>query len=146
MNAVVQGDSQMEEKAVENIIIEQIDCTPYNDLIAEPKNDIPPDSPVADVEAPGPSSTALSDCLNIPPVPRRDKQRVYKSRRFHVLTSDEFVEEFQQKEEDRKRLEEEKANRKAARMQKKQAAELKKKQTKEKKENKPPVLKRQKKN
>lgn len=80
---------------------------------------------------PPPSDLALENFLNTPPTPTRTNKREYKSKRYHVLTSDEFIEEFRQKEEDKRRLEQEKENRKIARMERKRESDLKKQKQEE---------------
>lgn len=141
----VEQVSQMEEFSTDDIIIEQIDCTSPNVVMNNQEHDMQREPTVDAIDAPGPSRIPLRECLKIPPVPQRGNKREYKSKRFHVLTSDEFIEEFQQKEDDRKEEEEGKENRKVARMQKKIDTEIKKKQRDEKKENKGPKSSGQKK-
>ncbi|KAL9702723.1 hypothetical protein quinque_006241 [Culex quinquefasciatus] len=75
----------------------------------------------------GVSGLTLKDILTTPPTPKRTGTREYKSKKFHVLTSDEFIEEFTQKEQEKKRQEEAKENRKKEREQKKIENALKKK-------------------
>lgn len=77
-------------------------------------------------ELPGPSVKPLKDFLNVPPPLKRSAQREYKSKRYHVLTSDEFIEEFKLKEEEKSRLEGEKQQRKIARKERKLALEQEK--------------------
>lgn len=88
---------------------------------------------IPDAAIPGPSRTPLKEFLNTPSTPKRASKREYKSKRYHVLTSDEFVQEFKQKEEDKKRAEEEKENRKVIRLQRKIETETKKKKKQEEK-------------
>lgn len=83
----------------------------------------------------GVSGLTLKDILTTPPTPKRKGTREYKSKKYHVLTSDEFIEEFSLKEQEKKRLEEEKENRKKAREQKKKENALKKQADAEKKAN-----------
>ncbi|XP_062559413.1 uncharacterized protein LOC134224151 [Armigeres subalbatus] len=92
-----------------------------------------PPKMVPETAKPGPSRTPLKDFLNRPPTPKRTAKREYKSKRYHVLTSDEFIQEFEQKEEDKRRAEEEKENRKVIRMQRKVEAETKKNKKQEEK-------------
>ncbi|XP_039447315.1 uncharacterized protein LOC120426590 [Culex pipiens pallens] len=75
----------------------------------------------------GVSGLTLKDILTTPPTPKRTGTREYKSKKFLVLTSDEFIEEFTQKEQEKKRQEEAKENRKKEREQKKIENALKKK-------------------
>ncbi|XP_062717183.1 coiled-coil domain-containing protein 34-like [Aedes albopictus] len=92
-----------------------------------------PATMVPETAKPSPSRTPLKDFLNTPPTPKRIAKREYKSKRYHVLTSDEFIQEFEQKEEDKRRAEEEKENRKVIRMQRKVEAEAKKNKKQEEK-------------
>lgn len=78
-------------------------------------------------EPPGPPVKLLKDFLIVPPTPKRSAKRDYKSKRYHVLTSDEFIEEFKEKEEDKIRLEEEKQKRKIAREERKLSLEQERK-------------------
>lgn len=77
-------------------------------------------------EMPGTSVRPLKDFLNVPPTPQRTAKREYKSKRYHVLTSDEFIEEFKQKEVEKNRVEEEKQNRRTKREERKKALEQEK--------------------
>ncbi|XP_062704375.1 uncharacterized protein LOC134286727 [Aedes albopictus] len=89
------------------------------------------DEPIDNASASQRSS--LKDFLMPPPTLQRENKRQYRSKRYHVLTSDEFVREFSEKEEEKRRLAEEKENRKKLREERKIANELKKKQQEEKK-------------
>lgn len=83
----------------------------------------------------GVSGLTLKDILTTPPTPKRKGTREYKSKKYHVLTSDEFIEEFSMKEQEKKRLQEEKENRKKAREQKKKEILLKRQADADKKTN-----------
>ncbi|XP_062560859.1 uncharacterized protein LOC134225088 [Armigeres subalbatus] len=88
---------------------------------------------VEGIDMPKIQQPTLKECLAPLPILERGTQREYKSKRYHVLTSDEFIEEFSRKEQEKKCLEEEKENRKKMREERKIANGLKKKQREEKK-------------
>lgn len=87
----------------------------------------PNETDLLDRDDSGVSGLTLKDILTTPPTPKRKGTREYKSKKFHVLTSDEFIEEFTQKEQEKKRQEEAKENRKKEREKKKIENALKKK-------------------